>query len=245
MKAILLTGLMLCLCGPLSWAQSARCDASETTCVLEAAWSAALILPSEKQGNLAPAFLELAQLSEEAEVINFWENRFGQSVESLPVYPDYGWQIAEPLIETVGVEGLIEAATRRVPPLNFGRADALLSSGRHFLHSDPDSARTLNEALFELTNTASKFERPSLAHAAAELAMMRCDRDGFERAIAQTDAPRNLRYAFWRGRISGQILDLLDQVRNIENDRDTREVRRVLDGYRAILEHGYCTSSKS
>lgn len=245
MRAILLTGLILWVCGPLSWAQAAQCDGSDTTCVMEAAWSAALILPPEKQANLAPAFLELAHLSEDTELIVFWENRFGQSVGSLPNYPDYGWQIAEPLIGTVGVEGLIDAATRRVPPLNFGRADALLSSGRHFLHSDPDSARKLNEALFRLTKTASKFERPSLAHAAAELAMMRCDSDGFERAIAQTDAPRNLRYAFWRGRISGQILDLLDEVRGIENDRDTREVRRVLDGYRAILEHGYCASAKS
>ena len=91
-----------------------------------------------------------------------------------------------------------------------------------------------------LMQTASKFERPNLAHAAAELAMVRCDLDTFEDARRRTDAPENLRYAFWRARISGQDEALLTRVRAIDEDEDTREVRRVLDGYRAVLELGYC-----
>ena len=87
---------------------------------------------------------------------------------------------------------------------------------------------------------ASKFEKPNLAHAAAELAMARCDADVLEQALRSTDAPRNLRYAFWRSRITGRDDALLAQVRAIDEDEDTREVRRVLDGYRAILELGYC-----
>ena len=70
--------------------------------------------------------------------------------------------------------------------------------------------------------------------------MARCDLETFEDARAQTDAPDNLRYAFWRARITGQDEALLARVRAIEEDQDTREVRRVLDGYRAIQEFGYC-----
>lgn len=226
-------------------AQASDCQKSETACVLDAAWSASLILPSEKQQRLASAFLEIAALSDEADLVAKWESRFEQSAQAVPAYPDYGWQKAGPIIRAQGVEGLIEVAINRQDPLNFGRTDALLSAGIRLRDEDPAGALRLNEALLSLTVSASSFEKPNLAHAAAELAMARCDMELLTRAIALTDAPQNLRYAFWRARISGETQKLLSRVRSIDNDQDTRDVRRVLDGYRATLELGYCVQSQS
>lgn len=224
-------------------AQTDACDTSETACVLNAAWSAALILPDEKRMRLSSAFLEIASLSGDANLLSQWEERFGGPVASEAPYPDYGWQQAEPILRQSGVDGLIERARNRQAPLSFGRTDALLSAGKR-LHADqPEAASKLNEVLLDLSRSASSFERPNLAHAAAELAMARCDASLFAKAVALTDAPRNLRYAFWQARLDGSALDLLDRVRSIDNDADTREVRRVLDGYRAILNLGYCDQS--
>lgn len=226
-------------------AQASDCQKTEAACVLDAAWSASLILPLEKQERLAPAFLEIAVLSEQPDLIEKWESRFGQSARPAPSYPDYGWQRAGPIIREHGVDGLIEVAMKRQDPLSFGRADVLLSAGIRLRDEDPAAALRLNEALFSLITTASSFEKPNLAHAAAELAMSRCDMDLLSRAVALTDAPKNLRYAFWRARLTGGIDPLISRVRSIENDEDTRDVRRVLDGYRAILEFGYCAQSQS
>ena len=222
---------------------SVSCESSETACVLDAAWSAALILPEDKRDRLSAAFLEIAALSGEADVLSFWETRFDRAAEGLRAYPDYGWSQAEPILRQSGVDGLIERARLRQAPLSFGRTDALLSAGKHLHSAHPEDALKLNEALLDLAHSASKFERPVLANAAAELAMVRCDADLFSQAVALTDAPRNLRYAFWKARLGGSALDLLEQVRSLENDRDTRDVRRVLDGYRAVLKLGYCDQS--
>ena len=221
------------------------CEKSETACLLDAAWSAALVLPDEKRDRLAPQFLELALLSEEPQLLRDWEARFERTAETLQSYPDYGWQTAEPLLQTDGVDGLIARAETRAAPLSFGRADVLLAAGKHFRITNPNAALRLNQALLSISKSASKFERPSLAHAAAELAMARCDKALLEDAIARTDAPRNIRYAFWRARITGDGMSLLPRVRAIDTDEDTREVRRVLNGYRAILELGYCSPMKT
>ncbi len=221
------------------------CEKSETACLLDAAWSAALVLPEDKRDRLAPQFLELAMLSDEPELLRDWEARFERNADTLRPYPDYGWQTAEPLLRTDGVDGLIARAESRAAPLSFGRADVLLAAGKHFRLSNPRSALRLNQALLSIAKSASKFERPSLAHAAAELAMARCDLPLLEDAIARTDAPNSIRYAFWRARIAGDAMSLLPRVRAIDTDEDTREVRRVLNGYRAILELGYCSSVKT
>ena len=70
--------------------------------------------------------------------------------------------------------------------------------------------------------------------------MVRCDRNRFEKALLYTDAPGNIRYAIWRARLEGGVLSLLSRIRSIDTDEDTREVRRVLEGYRAIQVYGYC-----
>ena len=229
--------ISLCFAAP---AVAQACEKSETSCLLDAAWSAALILPEEKRARLAAPFLEIATLTKDPELVSFWEERFGESADIVRTYPDYGWQTASPLLASGGVDELIARAERREAPLSFGRADVLLAAGKHFQNDRPETAHRLNDALLSLMRSASKFEQPNLAHAAAELAMVRCDLNTFETARADTDAPDNLRYAFWRARISGKNNALLTSVRAIEEDQDTREVRRVLDGYRAILELGYC-----
>lgn len=226
-------------------AQTEHCAQSEAACVLQATWGAALLLPSEKQTRLAPAFLEIASLSGESDLLTHWESRFGQKAAPTAMYPDYGWEKAEPLLQAGGLDTLIETATRREAPLSFGRADALLSAGKRLAVEDPAGAQRLNEALLALSQSASAFEKPNLAHAAAELAMVRCDASLFDRAAARTTAPDNLRYRLWRARITGSVLPLLHDIRAIDEANDTRDVRRVLDGYRATLELGYCDAPKS
>lgn len=245
MMRLIAAGLCLIFVSAPTQAQQPSCAISEATCILDAAWSASLILPDEKRQRLAPAFFEIALNSGDPDLVLQWESRFEQKAQVPAPYPDYGWEKADPIIQAQGVDGLIETANQRRAPLNFGRADALLSAGIHYRTDDPVAAKRLNQALFDLAQSASAFEKPNLAHAAAELAMARCDMDLLSRAVSLTDAPRNLRYEFWRARISGGIEALLSRVRNIDNDRDTREVRRVLDGYRAIQEFGYCVPSES
>ena len=245
MMRLIVSALCLVFVFAPAQAQASDCESSESACVLDAAWSAALILPDEKRQRLAPAFLEIALNSGDADLVAHWEKRFEQRAQIAVPYPDYGWQKADPIIRAQGVDGLIEIANQRQTPLNFGRADALLSAGIQLRNEDPGGALRLNQALLSLARSASDFEKPNLAHAAAELAMARCDMDLLTRAVTLTDAPDNLRYAFWRARISGGSTALLTRVRNIDNDRDTRDVRRVLDGFRATQEFGYCVQSES
>lgn len=245
MKWLLTLFSGLLLGAPQVAADPFGCDQPEAACVLDAAWSAALLLPEEKRQRLAGAFLEIAVLSGDESVIGKWENRFDQSASDVPVYADYGWQIAGPILANGGVESLLTLAEKRADPLNFGRADVLLSAGKRLHLTDWAAAQKINTAMLTMLAKASKFEKPNLAHAAAELAMARCDADVLEQALRSTDAPRNLRYAFWKARIGGDAKALLNEVRSIKTEDDTRDIRRVLDGYRAILELGYCDGPKS
>ncbi|MEL6827773.1 MAG: hypothetical protein AAFN91_16110 [Pseudomonadota bacterium] len=244
---MMLRGLIL-LCSIVAlpvFAHADVCEKREPACILDAAWSAGLILPDSKRMSLAQDFLEIARLARDPELLTHWEKRLGQRISKRSDYSDYGWQKAEPILRSGGVEQLISVARSRQVPLSFGRSDALLSAGKRLYATEPAAAERLNDVLLELSRGASAFETPILAHAAAELAMTRCDMARMRQAVARTDAPQNLRYALWRTRITGNWGDLLNQIRSIENDEDTRDVRRVLAGYRAILELGYCDQSAS
>ncbi len=245
MKRLVLSLLVALGLAYAAFADTSDAAPSEADQVLQAAWGAALILPQDKQARLAPAFLEIAFLSGESDLLQFWEQRLGHSYVPLQTYPDYGWQIAEPILRQGGVSALIDMANRRADPLSFGRADALLAAGKHLTKARAEEARQINQALLDLTRSASQFEQVILAHAAAELAMTRCDPAMFDQAERATTAPGNLRYAFWRARMSGSVSHLFNRVRGIDNEEDTSEVRRVLEGYRAIQELGYCAAPKS
>lgn len=236
--AFFVSGLML---AQLSAQSMEMCDSSEPACVLEAAWGAALILPEDKQKRLAPLFIEIAALSDDARLTERWAQRLQTKVSHTPqAYPDFGWTVAEPILNKSGVDGLIRSARDKQGDVSIGRADALLAAGKKLQTSAPDDAAKINQAMLDMTISASSFEKPVLAHAAAELAMVRCDAARFDRALLVTDAPSNLRYAFWRARINGDATKLLNRVRDEATDEDTRHVRQVLSGYRSILELGYC-----
>lgn len=231
-----------CLTTP---ADAQVCNKTEAACVLDAAWSAALMLPTEKHDRLAPAFHEIAQLSGDSDLILFWNQRLPPVLSRPANVPDYGWRQAEPILDRQGVEGLIQMATERKAPLHYGRADVLLSAGRKLHADNPTAALRLNRALLDIHESASDFEKPNLLHAAAELAMTRCDAVLFAQLSRASDAMGNLRYAFWRARIHGNASDVIARLRRVDSEQDTRYVRRALEGYRAILELGYCPQDKS
>lgn len=223
------------------------CTASEAACVLDAAWSAALNLPDEKRQRLAPVFVEFAARAGGPDLMQAWADRLSQpaagTVQDPAGYPDFGWTSARPVLDSHGVDGLIRFAREKRAPLQYGRSDALLSAGKHLHGERPAEALHLNQALLDLADAASDFEKPELTSAAQELAMYRCDLAMFDRATSTARKPLNLRQAFWRARISGGALDLLERVRAEADSEDTRHVRQVLDGYGAIVQLGYCQAS--
>lgn len=221
---------------------------SELTCVLEASWQAALVLPDEKKARMAQLIYDTAQDLGDTETAEAMATRLNVAAPKRqagpkPAYPDYGLQIAKPILSARGVSGLISDARNSQSSGLFAPADALLSAAKHLLPDAPDDAAKINAALLELIPTASNFEKPAFAHAAAELAMVRCDLPLFDRAARLTDAPKSLRYSMWRARMTGDALSLLDRIRSDADEEDTRHVRQVLDGYREIATRGYCPAS--
>ena len=229
---------------PLSARAEPACSQSELACILEAAWSAALVLPDEKQARIKPLIVAMAAHADDPELMQIWAEKLSEppvsKTEGEDEYPDFGWNNAQKVLGSYGVDGLIKFAKEKREPLHYGRGDILLAAGKRLLEDEPEQAKRLNTALFELAGTASDFEKPELANAAAELAMYRCDVEGFDRATALTLAPNNLRYAFWRARMTGNIGALAGRIAAEADEEDTRHVRQVLDGYRAIIELGYC-----
>lgn len=226
-------------------AVKATCEPVGPACILEAAWGAALLLPEDKQQSLIPVFVDTAAVAGDPALLSHWQSRLDTDAPLSPAasYPDYGWQVAEPILKARGASGLIALARSRQPPLNFGRTDVLLSAGLRMSASRPGVAAQMNKALLDLIQDASDFEKPSLAQAAAHLAAYRCDSSSFEAALRHVDTPENLRLAFWRARLDQNLQALPDRIRNQAIESDTRHVRQVLDGYRLILEQGFCTKS--
>ncbi len=222
----------------------AQADLTSGDEVLEAAWGAALVLPDEKQARLKPFFVSMAARSGGETLMRQWAQKLSSDETSVTeggdTYPDFGWTHASGVIGAYGVDGLIRFAREKREPLHFGRADILLAAGKRLVSSDAEAATRINAALFDMITGASAFETPDLANAATELAMYRCHLEDFDRARAKTSAPNNLRYAFWRARMSGYPPGLTARITNEADSEDTRHVRQVLDGYRTILELGYC-----
>ncbi len=218
--------------------------ADEASRILEAAWSATGALEPAKQDALKPALLETARRAGGDTMMQVWATRMG--VQPLPAagrtaaYPDFGWKKAEKILLDQGVDALINFARQKRAPLHFGRGEALKAAGVHLIETQPGDARRVNLALLEIARSADPFERPGLADAAAELAMTRCDLSLLSDAVALSDDPDNIRYAFWRARITGDAVRLTGHIQTEAISDDTRFVRQVLSGYRAILDLGYC-----
>ena len=87
--------------------------------------------------------------------------------------------------------------------------------------------------------SVNAFERADFGHVLAERMMRGCDLKAFDRAVALTAAPKSLRYALWRARITGGAGALADDIRAGDGE-DTSHVRQALEGYGAVLSLGYC-----
>ena len=144
-----------------------------------------------------------------------------------------------------GLDGLIESARLRRPPLHLARGDILLAAGLQQLQLAPDKAARLNQVLLDMLPLASEFERAGLAHAAAELAVYRCDGQQYDKALAFIEPASALHYEIWRARFKGTLTGLPQRIREEAIAEDTRHVRQVLTAYRLILEQGYCTSEQT
>ncbi|MEL7232652.1 MAG: hypothetical protein AAGJ85_09100 [Pseudomonadota bacterium] len=162
-----------------------------------------------------------------------------KSGEALSDYT-YGLVRAQPLLEAGGVDRLIAEARKPKGQLRYAKLDALLAVGVQNIKVVPADAARLNAVLLDLARSADDFEQAMYAHAAAELAALRCDMATFEAALDYVGDKESLRYQFWAARISGDGGSVIAAI-DMERERnDTRVIRQAIDGYRLISEFGYC-----
>ena len=232
---------MLCLVAPAR-AMAQDCG-SETSLpsLLRCAEAAVAMLPDKKQ----------PRLRQEIEALD--ARIAGEAPEDAQAdYPDFGWQTAEALIGSGGIDGLIGAARTKSGALRYGRAEALLAAGSRAAgyHQEDEAARRLamtegaderlNEELLSLARSAESFEKGDLAHAAARLAAERCDLARFDAARALTLAPNALRYRFWRARITGHRSGLPEAIMVAASADDSGPARQAIDGIGFLAEYGPC-----
>jgi hypothetical protein len=217
----------------------------EATCMFEAIWEAAGVLPPEKQARVQAAFLETVGRTGDAALLQSWQSRFGASARHRTPQIDYAGQQAEAVVAESGWSGFEQRARAGAAPFNIGRPEIMAAGVR--LATDAATQRRLIDAMFDLAQTkvtrgglGDDFEKGDFGHALAELSMQRCDLASFDRAVALTAAPDSLRYALWRARITGNAGQLAARIRSEADADDTRHVRNALEGYGPIAALGYC-----
>jgi hypothetical protein len=220
--------------------------ADEAACMLDAAWTAALLLPPEKLDRVKPLFASLVVTLPGAARAR-WTQRTGDAGPEKPS-PDYLRQTAETAIRDHGWDGFVERARSGAAPLHMGRPEIMAAA----IDLAPDAAKRaqLIELMFALAGPSKPgrvggfsdddFERADFGHVLAERMMRDCRLSGFDRAVALTNAPDALRYRLWRARITGGAGALAPDIREGDGTEDTRHVRQVLEGYSPILTLGYC-----
>ncbi len=237
------------LCEP---AHGAVCEAA---CLMDAIWSATRLLPEDKQARLIPDLAALIQVLPEPALRQAWSQRIRGALMTAPVpsavqAPDYALETARAAIVAHGWEGFIDRAVRSAPPLNAGRPE-IMAAG---LALAPDAAaRTeLRDLMFRLAGPSEPaglqasrpgpefFERAAFGHVLAEQMMRDCDGPLFEQAMALMPSPVSIRTRFWSARIHGNAAALAEVVRPGDGRPDTGFVRQAIEGYRVILELGYC-----
>ena len=214
--------------------------------MLDAAWTAALLLPPEKLDRVKPLFASLVVTLPGAARAR-WTLRTGDASPEKPS-PDYLRQTAETAIRDHGWDGFVERARSGAAPLHMGRPEIMAAA----IDLAPDAAKRaqLIELMFALAGPSKPgrvggfsdddFERADFGHVLAERMMRDCRLSGFDRAVALTNAPDALRYRLWRARITGGAGALAPDIREGDGTEDTRHVRQVLEGYSPILTLGYC-----
>lgn len=221
--------------------------ADEASCMLDAAWQAAGLLPADKQGRLKPAFAEVTRGMKDKTLASKWQMRLGQ-VQLRPPAPDFAREQAEAAISAYGWEGFFQKARLGEAPLNMGRPEIMGAA----IGLAPNSSERLRliDMMFSFAGapkpgttgriSPDAFERASLGHVLAEQMMKDCDLVAFDRARGLTAAPESIRYELWRTRITGGAGRLAAQIRRGDGTDDTTFVRHVLEGYGPILRQGYC-----
>jgi hypothetical protein len=231
---------------PLAQAQARSCAGpGETDCMFEAIWTAAEALPAEKQARIKPLFLETVARAADKGLIQRWEARLGTPAR-LPSAPvDYTMSQAKAVVAEHGWTGFEQLARSGAAPFNIGRPEIMAAGVR--LAGDEATKRRLTNAMFDLAHTKTTrggmgddFEKGDFGHALAELSMQRCDLAGFDRAVALTAVPDSLRYAMWRGRITGRSGLLAGRIIAEADGDDTRHVRNALEGYAPVVALGPC-----
>ena len=229
-------------------AVGAACPAQgEAACMLDAAWTAALLLPAEKVERLKPLFAPMAlQLADPAAQAR-WEARLGDTPVDMPG-EDYVRRTAETAVREYGWGGFIQRARDGAAPLHMGRPEIMAAA----VEFAPDAAKRkqLIDLMFTLAGqpagagahelNPAAFEQADFGHVLAERMMRDCKLEAFDRAAALTNAPDALRYRLWRARIAGGAGKLAPDIRAGDGSDDTRHVRQVLEGYGAIQTLGYC-----
>jgi len=249
-------GLLLLLAGlwaaPVLAAPAKVSDADcpargEAACMLDAAWSAALLLPPDKAERVKPLFAPPALQLTDPKARALWNERLSDTPVDIP-YEDYVRRTAESTIREHGWDGFQQLARDGAAPLHMGRPEIMAAA----VDLAPDAARRaqLIDLMFTLAGKPRSgqgsgindeaFEQADFGHVLAERMMRDCKLAEFDRAAALTNAPDALRYRLWRARITGGAGKLAPDIRAGDGSGDTRHVRQALEGYGAILTLGYC-----
>ena len=214
--------------------------------MLEAIWSAAEALPEKKQDRVKPLFAPLALKLTDPKAKAVWELRLGDVAVDVEG-TDYVRLTAATAVREYGWEMFLQRARDGLAPLHMGRPE-IMGAGIEFAPDAKERERII-ELMFSLAGAAESrtisgisvnaFERADFGHVLAERMMRGCDLKAFDRAVALTAAPKSLRYALWRARITGGAGALADDIRAGDGE-DTSHVRQALEGYGAVLSLGYC-----
>ena len=246
MIVVVLIGLTLFETGPANALDGQSCEgAEETACMLDAIWSAASVLPSDKQTRLARPFLEVVSMSRDVALKRAWRSRLAVPEPRQTTDTPYATEKARMALAEGDWDAFLRDARSGGRPFNIGRPEIMAAGAR--LAPNETVRRRVIETMYELAGPRQRasgldraFEQADFGYALAELAMEACDLAEFDRAVALTADPDSLRYELWRHRITGNAGVLASRIRREADADDTHHVRTALEGYGAILQRGYC-----
>lgn len=249
MAIILMLGAFLSGAVLTSEAQTI-CTVQDEACVLDTIWDAAERLPYDKQSRLKPNMMQLADATQDQNLIASWSRRLGVSKFSQSAATDYAGQKASQAIKDYGWDGFVRRARSRQTPFHIGRPEVMAAGVR--LSDSAQRAEQIMDLMEELAvpnvsvgGGGDTFEQSDFGHALAELSMERCDLQRFDTSLELMSVSDNLRYDLWRARITGFATTALQRISSDADVDDTRHVRQAIEGYEAIVRNGLCFTQGS
>ncbi len=218
----------------------------EMDCLIRSIIAARDRLPGAKHGGVTRTLSEAVAMARDANLRDRWDKALGPFSEDAPGASSlYAEDAVLDLVERAGWDGLIARAREAKAPFNMGRPEAMATA---LAHADTPATRArVIDAMFELARTkqtrggmGDDFEKGDFGHVLAEAAMKACDLKTFDRAVALTPAPDNLRYALWRARVTGGAGRLAPRIEKETSTEDSTAVLQAIDGLAPLLAHGYC-----